>query len=620
MTKLLTGLNSLAYQGVNAPTPPNSVQVNRAPTVQDYSSFNIGDNWVNTATNDVWILVDKAARVATWLRFVGAPGGVFTITGNTGGAVPPNAFGNINIVGDNVGIVIAGTPGSNTLTASLVGAVAESYPTDFTSPAVPVGGVLNVFGGTSLNAELVPLVFRKNMHTAAVANTVFVKLNESLSFPATNAAGTEGVIYSNGVAAGNRFLHNFGLNSTFLGVGSGNFTLTGTDNIGFGAMAAATLVNGSNNAAIGTGSLSNITDGNSNTGCGDGTLLELTTGNENTALGASSSPSLTTGSNNTTIGFNSLANAVTSINNIVIGSIPVGGDSYTTNESNNILIGSAGIIGESNTIRIGTTGVGAFQQIQTFVAGLVTVDLGLTATVGNVETLDGNLQATVPAVSSVGPVLNLKKSRAGGAVIAGDNCGIISFIGNDGTGLVAAAQIGCTVGTGTVAAGRIPGVLRFNTHPDAATGAVPSLRMLLNEEGNLTFFAPDSGTSMISVTTYNFAVGGTNRAVLVDNAGNIGTAASSIEFKENIYDMADSSSSIMNLRPVVFNFKKDSNKTIQFGLIAEEVEKTMPELVSYNDDNNPHSVRYHDLPSLLLNELQKLNARVKVLEKMLFEK
>jgi len=52
-----------------------------------------------------------------------APGTVdiVTITGNSGGAVPPNASGNINILG-TAPITVTGSIGSNTLTISLSGA------------------------------------------------------------------------------------------------------------------------------------------------------------------------------------------------------------------------------------------------------------------------------------------------------------------------------------------------------------------------------------------------------------------------------------------------------------------------------------------------------------------
>jgi hypothetical protein len=40
-------------------------------------------------------------------------------------------------------------------------------------------------------------------------------------------------------------------------------------------------------------------------------------------------------------------------------------------------------------------------------------------------------------------------------------------------------------------------------------------------------------------------------------------------------------------------------------LIAEEVARVMPDLVQYSDSGDPETVRYHFLPALLLNELQK---------------
>ena len=106
---------------------------------------------------------------------------------------------------------------------------------------------------------------------------------------------------------------------------------------------------------------------------------------------------------------------------------------------------------------------------------------------------------------------------------------------------------------------------------------------------------------------YGVTVGGTNATVLIDNGGVLGTVSSSIRFKENVRDMANMSSDLMKLRPVVFNFKKDENKTIQYGLIAEEVAKVMPGIVNYDKENIPEGVRYHDMPAMLLNEIQKQN-------------
>lgn len=101
--------------------------------------------------------------------------------------------------------------------------------------------------------------------------------------------------------------------------------------------------------------------------------------------------------------------------------------------------------------------------------------------------------------------------------------------------------------------------------------------------------------------------------VLIDSDGQLGTVSSSIRYKENIQPMGDASSRIYQLRPVTFSYKKDSSKSKVFGLIAEEVEKVMPEIVVFKN-TIPETVKYHDLPMLLLNELQKLAKRVEELE------
>lgn len=105
--------------------------------------------------------------------------------------------------------------------------------------------------------------------------------------------------------------------------------------------------------------------------------------------------------------------------------------------------------------------------------------------------------------------------------------------------------------------------------------------------------------------------------VVIDNTGLLGTIVSSARFKKNITDMGDRSSKVMGLRPVNFSYKEDVTNSMQFGLIAEEVAEVMPELVVYDGAHNPHTVRYHELPSILLNEIKKLAKRVEDLEAQL---
>lgn len=105
-------------------------------------------------------------------------------------------------------------------------------------------------------------------------------------------------------------------------------------------------------------------------------------------------------------------------------------------------------------------------------------------------------------------------------------------------------------------------------------------------------------------------------AVLIDTTnGQLGTVASSIRFKENVEDMGSSSDFIYKLRPVKFTLKEHPEYGQKTGLIAEEVVELAPQLVPLDKEGIPASVCYHELPALLLNEIQKLNKRIEDLER-----
>lgn len=98
----------------------------------------------------------------------------------------------------------------------------------------------------------------------------------------------------------------------------------------------------------------------------------------------------------------------------------------------------------------------------------------------------------------------------------------------------------------------------------------------------------------------------TGAAVLCSTAGQLGTIVSSERFKENIHELKESN--ILNVRPVSFHYKMIEK--LHYGLIAEEVEKVMPELVLYDDEGEISSVAYHEMTALLILEIQKLRQDV----------
>ena len=105
----------------------------------------------------------------------------------------------------------------------------------------------------------------------------------------------------------------------------------------------------------------------------------------------------------------------------------------------------------------------------------------------------------------------------------------------------------------------------------------------------------------------------TGAAVLCSSSGQLGDIVSSVRFKEEIKDV-ENSSDLLNLRPVTFKYKSDEKKTVHYGLIAEEVEKIFPSLVIYDNNKQPYSVAYHEMPALLLQEIKKLRKEVEELK------
>jgi hypothetical protein len=81
--------------------------------------------------------------------------------------------------------------------------------------------------------------------------------------------------------------------------------------------------------------------------------------------------------------------------------------------------------------------------------------------------------------------------------------------------------------------------------------------------------------------------------------------------------MGKASDGLRYLRPVTFYYKQAQEggpRQLQYGLIAEEVEAVYPELVEYSETGEPLTVRYHLLPAMLLNELQKQYAQIAELQ------
>jgi trimeric autotransporter adhesin len=128
------------------------------------------------------------------------------------------------------------------------------------------------------------------------------------------------------------------------------------------------------------------------------------------------------------------------------------------------------------------------------------------------------------------------------------------------------------------------------------------------------------GTQGTQRRTFIASIGGTavtGSTVLVNASGQLGVAASSERFKDEIKPMNKTSEAILALQPVTFRYKKniDPDRVPQFGLVAEEVAKVNPDLVARDADRKVYTVRYDAVNAMLLNEFLKEHRKVEELTK-----
>ena len=100
--------------------------------------------------------------------------------------------------------------------------------------------------------------------------------------------------------------------------------------------------------------------------------------------------------------------------------------------------------------------------------------------------------------------------------------------------------------------------------------------------------------------------------VFINAQGRLGTATSSARFKDEIKPMGEVSEAILALKPVTFHYKKelDPDGTPQFGLVAEDVAKVNPALVTRDAEGKVYTVRYDAVNAMLLNEFLKKHRTV----------
>lgn len=121
---------------VNSPEFLRTFVFDRAPTVDDWRNFKISDLWIQRNPSETppygyFVLVDRPNQSGIWIDLGGTQSGdIQFITADTGGPIPPDDNGNINLLGGN-GISTSGSGNDITITTASSG---FGWSVDTTTP------------------------------------------------------------------------------------------------------------------------------------------------------------------------------------------------------------------------------------------------------------------------------------------------------------------------------------------------------------------------------------------------------------------------------------------------------------------------------------------------------
>ncbi len=227
------------------------------------------------------------------------------------------------------------------------------------------------------------------------------------------------------------------------------------------------------------------------------------------------------------------------------------------------------------------TGVGALSHTTTGISNTANGALALHGNItGNSNTATGRLA--------------LYSNTTGSYNTANGRRALSDTTGNTNTGLGFAAGENLT-GDNNIDIGNLGVAGEANTIRIGEPTAVTDIDGVALQAHTATFIAGISGVAVTGAT------------VQVTSDGQLGVAPSSARFKDGIKPMDKASEAILALKPVTFHYKKeiDPDRTPQFGLVAEQVEKVNPDLIVRDAKDKPYTVRYEAVNAMLLNEFLK---------------
>jgi trimeric autotransporter adhesin len=437
----------------------------------------------------------------------------------------------------------------------------------------------------------------------------------------------ENTVGSSNTAIGSFALQNNGIGyyNTAVGTSALANNTFGISNTAFGHVALQSSTQGSRNTAVGDAALIANNTGNDNTAMGNQALYNVVNVNNNTAIG-SKSLLLNNGNDNTAIGFLALGNNFSGSGNTAIGNTALIGNStgnnitaignganvLGSNLSNATAIGYNAKVSASNSLVLGGTGgeavnvgVGNTSPPNTFtinytgtVATTITSYAFAIQQAGSTDiTLGSNSNAFLQTWNSKPLLINSQGNNVG----IGLSTTPSAKLDVNGALLVESAQ-------STHAQG-----VWLEWNKDGGSGKSYLLNQKGLGSGGFVFGEVDNANAI----TQRFVIDNVGNASFFGSvSASCGTlVCSDIRYKKDIEPLQNSLSKILQLNSVSYYFKTEAFKEKNFtnskqvGLIAQELERIYPEMVS-TDKDGYKNVNYTQLIPVLIEGIKTLQKEI----------
>jgi trimeric autotransporter adhesin len=428
-------------------------------------------------------------------------------------------------------------------------------------------------------------------------STGSITLYRNIEFGGTsNSTSTVGVITKNGES----FIHNYAApntsgKNTFIGLNSGNFTMSGTN------------IQASFNTAVGYQTLNLITTGTQNSAFGVISLANNTTGSQNSAFGYSSLSSNTTGISNSAFGSYSLSSNTTGVNNSAFGEHSLGMNNGSYNSAfgvssmlNNTSGGSNASFGYSSMLNNTASFNSAFGMNSMYqnTTGQHNCSFGMSSLYSNTI---GNSNSGFGKYSLYSNTIGQNNSAFGYSALYanvngsynssfGYNSLLVNQSGNYNTALGYVSLASNTSGNYNIAIG-------YSSAGNLTTG---SNNIVIGYNADVP-----SGTLNNQVRLGNTSI--TYAGIQV-----AWTITSDRRWKSNITGFNKGLDFITKLKPVTYTRNNDDSQKTEFGFIAQEVEDVLKECGIENpgmlniDEKGMYELRYNDLFAPIVKAIQEL--------------